>query len=310
MAFFDNLRIPQKLVAAFGVLLVVLAITSGITLKLVTEMDRASDSITSDWLPAIITVNELEKQVLQHRRFELTHVLTEENSEIARLDGEIAKIRAAIADLQRQMEKTVDTPEQRQHYDAFNAAYARYLQISDQVLAYSRRQENKQAFDLIRGEGRAVFRELAETAEKLVTLNAAGAAEARKVQDATAQAVNIGIVLAMVVFAVVALAAGLLLRRAIATPVTAMTGAMRKLADGDKAVDIPARGRGDEIGAMAEAVQVFKDNAIRADRLAAEQEAERAAREARAKAIEALTARFDEAVSGMLGVVSGAATEM
>ncbi|HLO76192.1 MAG TPA: HAMP domain-containing methyl-accepting chemotaxis protein, partial [Magnetospirillum sp.] len=121
---------------------------------------------------------------------------------------------------------------------------------------------------------------------------------------------RVGMLVAMALFVVVAIAAGMALRNAIATPVTAMTAAMRRLADGDKATDIPARGRHDEIGAMAEAVQVFKDNAIRADRLAAEQEAERTAREARAKTIESLTRQFDQAVGGMLGVVSGAATEM
>src|SRR3546814_17704144 len=67
--------------------------------------------------------------------------------------------------------------------------------------------------------------------------------------------------------------------RGIARPVAAMTAAMRGLAAGDKGTEIPARGRRDEVGEMAAAVQVFKDNMIRADELAAEQEAERVARE-------------------------------
>jgi len=50
--------------------------------------------------------------------------------------------------------------------------------------------------------------------------------------------------------------------RIIATPVTNMTGVMRKLAQGDHSIAIPGVGRGDEIGLMAEAVQAFKDAAI------------------------------------------------
>ncbi|MGE4528093.1 MAG: methyl-accepting chemotaxis protein [Rhodospirillaceae bacterium] len=69
-------------------------------------------------------------------------------------------------------------------------------------------------------------------------------------------------------------------------------------------------GRGDEIGAMASAVSVFKDNMIRADTLAAEQEAARAVQVKRAAAIEALTGEFDAGVSKVLGVVTGACGDM
>jgi methyl-accepting chemotaxis protein len=55
---------------------------------------------------------------------------------------------------------------------------------------------------------------------------------------------------------------GWLLTRAIATPVARMTGAMNSLAQGDNTVDVPAIGRGDEVGQMANAVQTFKAAAI------------------------------------------------
>ena len=53
------------------------------------------------------------------------------------------------------------------------------------------------------------------------------------------------------------------LRRGVTRPLNGMTETMRKLAAGDLAVEVPCIGNGDEIGAMADAVQVFKDNALR-----------------------------------------------
>ncbi|GIL40480.1 methyl-accepting chemotaxis protein [Rhodospirillales bacterium TMPK1] len=50
-------------------------------------------------------------------------------------------------------------------------------------------------------------------------------------------------------------------------PLADMTGAMRKLAGGDLQITVPALERADEIGAMAQAVEVFKGNAIERDRL-------------------------------------------
>ncbi len=55
----------------------------------------------------------------------------------------------------------------------------------------------------------------------------------------------------------------------ITNPLGKMTAAMAKLAGGDKSVVIPSANATDEIGDMAKAVQVFKNNMIEADRLAA-----------------------------------------
>jgi methyl-accepting chemotaxis protein len=103
---------------------------------------------------------------------------------------------------------------------------------------------------------------------------------------------------------------GLVMIRSITRPVQAMTAAMGSLAAGDKSVDVMGADRKDEIGAMARAVQVFKDNMIKAEALEAEQARERAAREARAQKIESLTREFDAGVGAIVGAVSAAAAEM
>ncbi|SBW12960.1 hypothetical protein KL86APRO_30451 [uncultured Alphaproteobacteria bacterium] len=59
--------------------------------------------------------------------------------------------------------------------------------------------------------------------------------------------------------------------RLVARPIVRITGVMSDLAHGDKNVAVPYLGRGDEVGGIAEAVQVFKDNALRLDAMAAEQ---------------------------------------
>jgi methyl-accepting chemotaxis protein len=86
---------------------------------------------------------------------------------------------------------------------------------------------------------------------------------------------------------------GWLLSSTIGAPVSRMTAAMRRLASGDNSIEIPAIGRKDEVGQMADAVLAFKDAAIAKARLEGETveqrrltESERAEREAE-KAAEA-----------------------
>ena len=65
-------------------------------------------------------------------------------------------------------------------------------------------------------------------------------------------------------------------------------------------VEIAGGGRRDEIGAMASAVAVFKDNMIEADRLEAAQTAERLAKERRQVAMDQHTQDFGTSISGVM----------
>ncbi len=97
----------------------------------------------------------------------------------------------------------------------------------------------------------------------------------------------------------------------VSRPVISMTAAMKSLADGDLETDVPDTDRRDEIGSMAEAVQVFKDNAIEVKRLGEEQrKAEQRAEEEKRAAMNALADEFDQTVRGIVDAVSSAATEM
>ena len=127
------------------------------------------------------------------------------------------------------------------------------------------------------------------------------------------RAIAFGETLAVTLVALGLLVGGLLawlIGGSIGSSVAGMTAAMRKLADGDTSVDIPAVGKTDEIGLMAESVQVFKDNKITADRLEAEQALERAARERRNERVNDLTHSFESKVGELVNMVSTAAAEL
>ncbi len=103
----------------------------------------------------------------------------------------------------------------------------------------------------------------------------------------------------------------LTLGNAIANPIVSMTGSMGKLAEGDLEAEIPAQERADEVGRMARAVQVFKDNAIRNKELEAEAEAQKQrAEEEKRRAMNELADTFETSVGEIVEGVSAAATEL
>jgi methyl-accepting chemotaxis protein len=102
-----------------------------------------------------------------------------------------------------------------------------------------------------------------------------------------------------------------LLGRSILRPIAGMTAAMRKIAEGDTATAIPALERGDEVGAMAQSVQVFKDNMIEAVRLRGEQEELKLRGEADKKGLlRKLADDFESGVRRSLDTLAGAANAM
>jgi methyl-accepting chemotaxis protein len=105
--------------------------------------------------------------------------------------------------------------------------------------------------------------------------------------------------------------------RVISRRLVEMTAAMRRLADGDRTVEVPAQGRADEIGAMARAVQVFKRHAIE-NGLATEREEQHrqaeldksAALQAMAETIEVESGAALEHISQRTGTMAATAASM
>lgn len=104
--------------------------------------------------------------------------------------------------------------------------------------------------------------------------------------------------------------AGFVISRSISRPVRAITDTMQKLADGQTDITIPAREERHEIGAMAAAVEVFRDNALRQTEMASKVESDANQQMERQQRIESLIADFRASVGTMLDAVSGRVDEM
>ncbi|MDR3425574.1 MAG: cache domain-containing protein [Alphaproteobacteria bacterium] len=105
--------------------------------------------------------------------------------------------------------------------------------------------------------------------------------------------------------------ASLVISRGITRPLGNITGAMERLAEGDKSIVVEFVQNRDEIGELARALETFKANAIKMEQLEKEQkeQKERAAADRRAL-MNKMADDFEHNVKGVVGTVSAAATEM
>lgn len=113
------------------------------------------------------------------------------------------------------------------------------------------------------------------------------------------------------VVVVIMVGIGIFFARSITAPLVSMTEVMGVLAGGNLSVVVPCMARGDELGSMARAVQVFKDNASEVNQLRADQEANAALAEQQSKAARMeLADSFQATVGGIVKAVASAAANV
>ncbi len=148
----------------------------------------------------------------------------------------------------------------------------------------------------------------------LFTLSAADAAELTHLLDARMQGFRrsemVSGTIALVLFALAVGYVLIVIQHGIVRPLRALTEAMRRLAGRDMSVQVVGSGRGDEIGAIAAALQVFKEDMVRANALSAAQDAERAEKAQRAQALDRLIAGFEARIAQMVSLLASASTEL
>ena len=95
-----------------------------------------------------------------------------------------------------------------------------------------------------------------------------------------------------------------------ARPIAQSVARLKTLSDGDTESPIYGEGRKDEVGDIAAAMAVFRDNLIRQRELQAAQLREAEAKAARARVVEQVTARFEAEAGAVVKGVAASATEL
>jgi methyl-accepting chemotaxis protein len=224
---------------------------------------------------------------------------------------QIDHLREQVDADRQSLDKLVAAPDQRANLEIFDQAYKAWLAVHQRIRELGLQKTNAKAAALSADEAQ---KQRSEATRLMETIGQASIvfmkSETERSQSQYGVAWKLVLASTAIGLLAAALASWLVVTRGVTKPLTAMTNVMGRLAQGDRTVDIPGAARGDEIGAMARAVLVFKENAIEAERLTREQVADHAARDQRARAREGLTRTFEAKIERIVGTVSSAAGQL
>lgn len=264
-------------------------------------LNSATVVISDDSVPSIQLLGKINIEFAQVRLGIRDHVISQSPEEMDKVEQKLADHREALRRSIDEYKPLLSGDDEKAIYDSMVKEVGSYLDNLDGAIKLSRGNRTEEA----RVYMRDVLLPLAKTAgdylDEQIEHSRKAAAEAAA---AAAAAFSQTLFILWSVLAVAAVAACSALAFAvmgISRPIAAITQSMRGLAAGDSDTAIPFAGRQDEIGAMAGAVEVFRQAAITNKRL--EQEAEESRRQAELERIET-ERRAEEAAAERLRIAT------
>ena len=308
-----QLSFKALLAFLFGLLALISAIQGGFSLRELAVIREATTSVATNWIPSVervstIEVDASEVRIKQYRLVLLSDSPEHHTKNVANLVGTHDRLREARG----AYEPLITTPDERTLYDAFTRAWTTFERVDGEVRRLMAAGQQPEALALLSSPATVTLYDEARAAlSRLVAHDKKAAAEDAENAMVRADRASVTALAGVALSIASALAAAVFGLYRISKPIGAMTATMARLAEGDTGADVPFRNRRDEIGAMAAAVQVFKNNLIRNRQLEADaEEARRTAESRRRAGMRQMADEFARAIGGIIAQVSASATEL
>ncbi len=306
-----RLTIKTTLIGIVSALVMLIAVQAYTAISKSADINTKAEDLASNWLPSIRVLGDIKFLTTRSRLFTSRLLLTTDPEQRRQLDSQTTSLEAALAKDFAVYQKLLTSPEEQRMWESFQEKWAIYLKNQKQVTDLGAAGKATEAVSLFNTTGLSAFNDAMNVIERAVALNDAGADTAvGGARDAYASA-KTGITTIAAIALLLGLGAAFVVIFRITKPLQRMNDTMTVIAGGDLDQSIAYADRRDEIGDMAKALQVFKDNGLRVRRMEAEQKDTELRTAAQRKSdMLKLASDFEAAVGEIIETVSSASTEL
>ena len=254
--------IRYHLAGVFLGFFVLVCVLGSFSIWRLSNFNLLSANVSEVWLPTTRALGDLNNYTSDFRAIEGSNLLSSDLAEAAATEQQMADLDRSIAAAEREFEVIPHDAAANDLYSQFKAHWTEYRGIVNQMLGLSRSNRKSDALAVYRGTSRVAYNAASDTLGQL-TDQAVASAQAASDRLGVAYGHAIWLILfGMLVAGMMVVAALIHISGFISSPLLALADRMRRLADNDTEFDIPETGRRDEIGEMAQATVVFRNNAI------------------------------------------------
>jgi methyl-accepting chemotaxis protein len=264
----------------------------------------------AELLPHVSVLADLRAEVNEHNRLLLRHVVSDDAKAMAGFESQLADETSLIDNFFTGAGASFTAEQQRRQLTVAQGAWAQYRDSVPAVLDASRTGAKQLAETKLEGSTNAVYQKFLDAVN---SMRQTMVLEAWTGVGQTHGTYVLGLWLmigAMLACATVCAGGGLLTVANVCRPIVALARQMRQVAAREPDITVVGCERRDEIGAMAQALDQFRQDLLAADGLAAQQQQERADKDRRAAEVTRLVAGFDRSIGGVLEALSAATGQL
>ncbi|MBS0444791.1 MAG: MCP four helix bundle domain-containing protein [Proteobacteria bacterium] len=257
MRQFDNLSIRTKLLGGFAVVLVIALLQSLLAIDRLSAVNDRSSELSSNWLVSIRVLGDLNSDLSDYRLTRFKLLLADDEKAVAATESDLQKLDARMAEHRKSYQANVSGPEEQKLADAFDAKWKAYIGFNGDLFTRARAKDREGVRALIANAEPAAYKEVDDALDKLIALDANGAAAASA--DATGIFRQSRMVLlgGLALMIALGLSIGWFTSRKIAASVGGAARSVKRIADGDLSQPVET-GAHDEIGQLLEALAAMQ----------------------------------------------------
>lgn len=260
------MRHPQSirshLAAVFLLFFLLIVVLGAFSIWRLSNFNLLSADVAEVWLPTTRALGDLNNYTSDFRAIEGSNLLSVDSAEVAATEKAMEVLDRQIAGAERSFERIKHGAEEDDLYRIFTGRWSDYRTTVNRMLGLSRTNHRADAVAIYGGDSRAAYN---AASDALGRLTDRAVANAQRASDRLAVAYRQAfwlILLAVAVAGMMVVGALIHVGRTISGPLLDLATRMRRLAANDTEIDVPQTERRDEIGEMAKATVVFRNNAV------------------------------------------------
>src|SRR3954451_2654945 len=305
--------IRTKIVAVVAFLLVAMTGMGLLAVRNMRAINANTVDITTSWLPSVRVLGDLRAGVITYRNVIREHMLSETLEEKLAMEKTLATVVESNAKIRTAYEPMITSPEERALYNEWIKLWESYKKGTEDVMALSRKaigQIPREAHELNTKTVNKIGLDADAVLKKDIDLNNAGADKAASdaADSYSAALMMLAVILGAAV--IIGITISIFLVGDVSSGIASIVSPMHALGKGDLSADVPHQGEKTEIGAMADTLQVFKQELIakKAADEAAALDAE--AKIERGRRVDGITRNFETVIGEIVQTVSSASTQL
>jgi methyl-accepting chemotaxis protein len=312
-AMLAKYSIRTKIITVVAFLLVAMTGMGLLAVRNMRAINANTVDISTSWLPSVRVLGDLRAGVITYRNVIREHMLSETLEEKLAQEKTLATVVESNAKIRAVYEPLITSPEERALYNEWVKLWESYKKGTEEVMALSRKavgQIAREAHELNTKTVNKIGLDADAVLRKDIDLNNTGADKAA--QDAadsySAALMMLAVILGLAV--ITGIVVSVYLVRDVSSGIASIVIPMQALGKGDLSANVPHQGEKTEIGAMADTLQVFKQELIAKKAADEAADADAEAKIERGRRVDGITRNFETVIGEIVQTVSSASTQL